>query len=262
MIMTVLLESEPLSGIVQWVMNRPQMRNALDSELVGALRNRIAFHAHREQTRVIVLRAAGAAFCAGLDLKSMLLHGQAPEADNRAEARAFSALLSELRELPKPTVAVVQGPTFGGGVGLVAACDVAIGAEEAKFCLSEVRLGLVPAIISPYLIEAIGVRQFRRYGLSGEMMGAERAQVLGLLHEVVPTPALGGEALRLATDLAQGGPIALRECKALIAGRAQDPYGPERDTQLADWLARLRSTEEAQTGIAAMLARRPPPWTP
>jgi methylglutaconyl-CoA hydratase len=139
-----------------------------------------------------------------MDLKSMLANGQAPDADNRAEALSFAALLAELRAIPKPTVAVVQGPAFGGGVGLVAACDVAIGAEEAKFCLSEVRLGIIPAIISPYLMEAIGLRQLRRYALSAEMMGAERARDLGLLHEVVPTPALGGEAFRFATDLAQG----------------------------------------------------------
>ena len=260
--MTVLLESEPLPGIVQWILNRPQMRNALDAELVAALRDRIAVQSRRTETRVIMLRAAGAAFCAGLDLKSMLLSGQASDSDNKAEALAFAALLAELRAIPKPTVAVVQGPVFGGGVGLVAACDVAIGAEEAKFCLSEVRLGIIPAIVSPYLMEAIGLRQLRRYALSGEMMGAERARELGLLHEVVPTPALGGEAFRFATDLAQGGPHALRECKELIASLPLDPAGPDRDARLADWLARLRSSEEAQVGIPAMLSRRPPPWTP
>jgi methylglutaconyl-CoA hydratase len=259
--MSVLLESEPLPGIVQWTLNRPQMRNALDSALVEQLRSRISFHANRPETRVILLRAAGAAFCSGVDLQSMQEKGQAPLQENQADAETLAALLADLRDLPKPTVVAVQGPAFGAGIGLVAACDVAIGAEEAKFCLSEVRLGIIPAVISPYLVEAMGVRQVRRYALSGEMMGAERARDLGLLHEVVPTPALGGEALRLAIDLAQGGPISLAECKTLLATTALDRPSGLRNAKLAHWLARLRAGDEAQAGLAAMRSRRPPPWS-
>ncbi len=260
--MDVLLESEPLPGMAQLVLNRPHIRNALDPELIARLRDRLAYHAARAQTRVVVLRATGAAFCAGVELRTMREQGQSPLADNEADARALAALFAALRGLPKPTVVAVQGPTLGAGVGLVAACDVAIGAEEAKFCLPEVRLGIVPALAAPYLIEAIGLRQVRRYALSGEMMSAVRAQELGLLHEVVPTLALGGEALRLASDLLQGGPQALAECKDLFTRTGLLSAGEQRDVALASVLARLRASAEALGGLAAMIARRPPPWAP
>ena len=260
--MDVLIESEPLPGIAQLVLNRPQSRNALDPQLIARLRDRLAYHGQRDATRVVVLRAAGEAFCAGVDLRSMQEQGQRELTDNVSDARTLAALLSELRHLPKPTVVAVQGPAFGAGIGLVAACDVAIGAEEAKFCLSEVRLGIIPAVISPYLIEAIGIRHARRYALTAEMMGAERARHLGLLHEVVPTAALGGEALRFAMDLIQGGPQALAECKSLLATVVTEAAGEARDARLASLLARLRAGAEAQAGLTAMRSRQPPPWTP
>jgi methylglutaconyl-CoA hydratase len=258
----VLIESEPLPGMVQLVLNRPQVRNALDSELVARLRDRLSFHKDRDATRVIILRAAGAAFCSGVDLRTMAEKGRAEQGENESDALALACLLAELRGIAKPTVAAVQGPAFGAGVGLVAACDVAVGAEEAKFCLPEVRLGVVPAVVSPYILEAIGTRHARRYMLSGEMISSERAREIGLLHEVVPTLALGGEALRFATDLAQGGPVALASCKALLAEVDSFVPGRDRDVALSRWLARLRASEEGQTGLAAMLSRRAPPWAP
>jgi methylglutaconyl-CoA hydratase len=258
----VLIESEPLPGLVQLVLNRPQARNALDADLIARLRDRLAYHGARDATRVVILRAAGAAFCSGIDLRSMAEKGREVLATNEADARTIADLLAELRQLPKPTVAAVQGPAFGAGVGLVAACDVAVGTEEAKFCLPEVRLGLVPAVVSPYLVEAIGWRHARRYMLSGEMISSERARDIGLLHDVVPTPALGGEALRFATDLAQGGPIALASCKTLLTELAWLPAGADRDASLARRLADLRASEEGQAGLAAMSARQAPPWAP
>ena len=256
------MESEPLPGIVQLVLNRPQARNALDSTLVAALRERLGFHSARDATRVIVLRAAGAAFCSGVDLRTMADKGLSEWSENEADALALARLFAELREMAKPTIAAVQGPAFGAGVGLVAACDVAVGSEEAKFCLPEVRLGIIPAVVSPYVIEAMGGRQARRYMLSGEMISSERAREIGLLHEVVPTPALGGEALRFATDLAQGGPTALGACKALLTELGALSPGLDRDMVLSQRLARLRASDEGQAGLAAMLARRAPPWAP
>jgi len=255
-----LLESEPLPGIVQLTLNRPAARNALDAGLIGSLAAAFARHGAREATRVVVIRANGTAFCAGADLNAMLALGRGPHDANVADAEALAALLLAVRRCPKPTVAAVQGPAFGGGVGLAAACDVAVGAEEALFRLPEVRLGIVPAIISPYVVEAIGLRQARRYCLSGETIPAARARELGLLHEVVQGPMLGGEVLRIATELAAGGPGALAHCKALLADVAG--HGPDEalGRSLANQLAKLRAGAEAQDGLAAAQARRSPGW--
>ncbi len=260
--MTVLLEHEPLSGIVQFTLNRPRERNGLSDDLVGALRERLAHHAGRADTRVIVLRAAGAAFCCGVELSQTRALAAAAMEENLAEASRLSALLSEINDLPKPMVAAVQGPALGLGVGLVAACDIAIGAEEAKFCLPEVRTGLAPALTAPWLIEAMGVRQFRRYALTGEMMSAERAREIGLLHEVVASAALGGEALRLAVEIAQGGPTAVEECKRLARQGGRLAAATQISESPASLYARLRASEESREGVAAMAARRPPPWSP
>ncbi len=257
-----LLESEPLPGIVQLTLNRPAARNALDAGLIQSLGAAIERHGQRAQTRVLVIRASGTAFCAGADLNAMLAFGRGPREANVADALALAALLLALRRCPKPTVAAVQGPAFGGGVGLAAACDIAVGGEDALFRLPEVRLGLVPAVISPYVLEAIGVRQARRYALSGETIPAARARELGLLHEVVPTPMLGGEVLRIATELAAGGPLALADCKTLLAEVAGQPPDESLGLKLGARLATLRSGTEAQDGLAAALARRTPGWAP
>jgi methylglutaconyl-CoA hydratase len=257
---TNLLEAEPLPGIAQLTLNRPKARNALDAGLIAALTEAVARHAAREATRVIVIRANGPAFCAGADLNAMLALGRGSQEANVADAETLARLLLAIRRCPKPTVAAVQGPAFGGGVGLATACDVAVGSEEAVFRLPEVRLGIVPAIISPYVVEALGVRQARRYALSGETIPAARARELGLLHEVVSGTALGAEALRIAVELAAGGPGALAACKALlsaIAGRGPDEV---LGAELAATLATLRAGEEAQDGLAAALARQSPRW--
>jgi methylglutaconyl-CoA hydratase len=259
---TSLLESEPLPGIVQLTLNRPAARNALSADLMAAIGEAIARHGARAATRVVVIRANGPAFCAGADLTAMAALGRGPREANLADAETLAAILLAVRRCPKPTVAAVQGPAFGGGVGLTAACDVAVGAEEALFRLPEVRLGIMPAIISPYVVEAIGPRQARRYFLSGETISAARARELGLLHEVVPGTMLGGEVLRIATELAAGGPLALASCKELLSdvvGRGPDEA---LGRTLAARLATLRSGDEAQDGLAAAQARRAPGWVP
>lgn len=259
---SILLESEPLPGIAQLTLNRPKARNALDATLIEALGAAVAHHGARDATRVIVIRASGTAFCAGADLNAMLALGQGTRESNVADASTLARLLLAVRRCPKPTVAVVQGPAFGGGVGLATACDIAVGSEEAVFRLPEVRLGIVPAIISPYVVEAIGLRQSRRYFISGETIPAARARELGLLHEVVPATSLGGEALRIAMELAAGGPEALAHCKELISRVAGHAPGESLGEELAGLLATLRSGDEAQDGLAATLARRPARWVP
>ena len=255
-----LLESEPLPGVAWLALNRPAQRNALDATLVAALEAALARHDQRPATRVVVLAATGSAFCAGADLHAMLAVGRGPWQQNLDDAHSLARLLLALRHCTRPTLAVVQGAAFGGGVGLAAACDIAIGSSEARFRLPEVQLGLVPAVISPYVIEAIGPRQARRYFLSGETITAARARELGLLHEVVAPAELGEAAQGLARDLAQGAPGALGECKQLIAEVALRAPDAALAAATAERLARLRAGAEAQEGIEAALARRAPGW--
>jgi methylglutaconyl-CoA hydratase len=255
-----LLESEPAPGIVRLALNRPEQRNALDAALIAALHEAVLRHGARAATRVLLIGAEGSAFCAGADLNAMLALGRGSREANVADAGRLASLLLAVRDCPKPSIAVVQGPAFGGGTGLAAACDIAVGSAEARFRLPEVQLGLVPAVISPYLLEAIGVRHARRYFLSGEQIGAERALELGLLHAVVAAAVLETAALRLAREVAQGGPHALAECKRLIADVAHRRPDPGLAAVTAEWLATLRAGREAQEGVGAALERRPPGW--
>lgn len=251
-----LLESEAAPGIVRLTLNRPQARNALDAALIRALGSAILRHSALEATRVLLLDASGSAFCAGADLGAMRMLGQAPMPENLADARALADMLAALRACPKPSIACVNGAAFGGGLGLVAACDIAIGSPDARFRLPEVRLGLVPAVISPYVIEAIGARAARRYFLSGETIEAPLARELGLLHELAAADALTSAGLALAGEIALGGPCALAAAKDLL-GRFM-PAAPGVYT--AQLLATLRAGSEAQEGLAAAIERRKPAW--
>jgi methylglutaconyl-CoA hydratase len=257
---TTLLESEPAPGLVRLTLNRPAQRNALDGELIDALHGAVVRHAARAASRVLLVDAAGSAFCAGADLHAMLALGRGGRAASVADAERLAHLLLALRDCPKPSIALVQGPAFGGGVGLAAACDIALGSAAARFRLPEVRLGLVPAVISPYVVEAIGLREARRYFLSGEEIDADRARALGLLHEVVAAAELEAAGLALAREVAQGGPHALAEAKRLIADVAHRGPGAGLAGATAEWLATLRAGAEAQEGVAAALERRTPGW--
>ncbi|HUY84677.1 MAG TPA: enoyl-CoA hydratase-related protein [Steroidobacteraceae bacterium] len=256
----VLIESEPAPGIVRLTLNRPAMRNALDEALIGALAAAIARHGERAATRVLLLAAAGSAFCAGADLASMRALGRANMAENAADARRLADLLAALHRCPKPSIACVQGAAFGGGIGLVAACDIAIASADARLRMPEVRLGLVPAVISPYLLEAIGPRQARRYALSGETIDAERARQIGLVHEVVAPDALAAAALALAIEVASGGQAALAATKDLLAEVGRLGPGEAAAARTAQILASVRAGTEAQEGLTAAIERRPPAW--
>ncbi len=210
--------------------------------------------------RVVVLAAAGKSFSAGADLNWMRRMAGYSTAENEADARRLANLMQVLHGLAKPTVARVQGSAFGGGVGLVACCDIAIAAETAQFALTEVRLGLVPAVISPYVVAAIGPRAARRYFLTAERFDAAEAARLGLVHRVVPAAELDGAVAALVATLADGGPQAQRDAKALVAavsGRAIDAALIEETVQR---IAALRAGAEGREGIAAFLEKRPPAW--
>jgi len=255
----VIIETQAAPGIVQLTLNRPAARNALDRELIEALAAAFARHGACDSTRVLLLAAAGSAFCAGADLAAMRDLGRAPALENRADADRLAALLRAVRDCPKPSIACVQGAAFGGGLGLVAACDVAVASSAAVFRMPEVRLGLVPAVISPYVIEAIGLRRARRYFLSAEIIDAGAAQAIGLVHEVVAADALGATCLALALEIRQGGPQAVAAAKALIAEVGRLPQAA-LDQRTAEIIATVRAGGEAQQGLAAALARRQPPW--
>jgi methylglutaconyl-CoA hydratase len=256
----LVLETEAAPGVVQLTLNRPAQRNALDAALIAALGAALARHIAAEQTRVVLLAAAGSSFCAGADLNAMVALGRGPSESNLADARQLAGLLRAIRESPKPVIACVQGPAFGGGVGLVAACDIAIASTDARFRLPEVQLGLVPAVISPYVIEAIGVRNARRFFLSAEPVSAERARELGLVHEVTSPAGLAAGALALAVEVSHGGPSALAAAKRLIAEVGHVVPDAALEARTAQILAELRAGAEAQEGLAAALERRPPGW--
>jgi methylglutaconyl-CoA hydratase len=256
----LLLESMPAPGVARLTLNRPDRRNALDEALIDALRDGVARHAEHAATRVILIAAAGTAFCAGADLRGMIERGLGDSDRNVHDAERLAALLLAIRDCPKPVVALVQGPAFGGGVGLAACCDVTIAADAARFRLPEVQLGIVPAVISPYVVEAIGARHARRLFLTGETIDAARARELGLVHEVVGPDALEARGLELAAAIAQGGPLALAACKRLIASVAGVRPDAELAQRTARLLADLRAGAEAQEGLSAALEKRTPAW--
>jgi methylglutaconyl-CoA hydratase len=256
----LVLEAELAPGIVQLTLNRPAQRNALDGALIEALGAALRAAVARAATRAIVVAAAGTSFCAGADLDAMLALGRGPRADNLADAGHLAGLLRAVRDSPKPVLACVQGPAFGGGLGLVAACDIALASTAARFRLPEVTLGLVPAVISPYVIEAIGLRQARRYFLSAEPIAAERARELGLVHEVTAPAALAARTLALAQELCAAGPNALAIAKSLIAEVGHSQLSAALGARTAEILVHVRSGAEAQEGLAAALARRAPAW--
>ncbi|CAN5671027.1 enoyl-CoA hydratase-related protein [soil metagenome] len=241
-------------------MNRPALHNAFDADLVRALTATLQALGDDDGIRVVVLEGAGASFSAGADLHRMRAMAAAGKDANREDALALARLMRTLDELPKPTVARVHGAAFGGGVGLVACCDIAIGVAEAKFGLSESRLGLLPAVISPYVVAAIGARQARRWFASAETFDAAEARRIGLLHVVVPTDALDAEVQRQVELLLAAGPRAAATAKALVRAACAATDAGAIDAANADLIARLRVSPEGQEGITAFLDKRKPAW--
>ncbi len=258
--------SDPLllqrdGAVARLRLNRPELHNAFDAGLITALTSALAAVGHDDSVRVVVLEGAGASFSAGADLNWMRGMAAAGEAENRDDALALARLMRTLDELPKPTIARVQGAAFGGGVGLVACCDIAIGVPEAKFGLTESKLGLLPAVISPYVIAAIGPRQARRWFATAEIFDASEAQRIGLLHDVVSATALDTAVQRQVDLLLKAGPVAAASAKALVRRVAAGGDGSTLDAANADLIAKLRVSAEGQEGLGAFLDKRKPAWT-
>jgi len=249
-------------GITTVTLNRPAIHNAFDDTLIRALTHTLRELDGNPATRVVVLTGAGKSFSAGADLNWMRRMAGYSEAENLDDARELAGLLWTLHRLGKPTVARVQGAAFGGGVGLVAACDVAIASTAASFALTEVKLGIIPAVISPYVVAAIGERQARRYCLSAERFEAAEAHRIGLVHEVVAVEALDARIAALGRQLLVNGPAALAACKDLIGAVSRGPLDDSMVEDTARRIARVRASAEGQEGLSAFLEKRRPRWHP
>ncbi|MGH8851906.1 MAG: enoyl-CoA hydratase/isomerase family protein [Casimicrobiaceae bacterium] len=243
-------------------LNRPEVHNAFDQALVREL-TAVLKRLERDVTvRAVVLAGAGKSFCAGADLNWMREMATFSRAQNLADAGALARMLDTLNRLSKPTIARVHGAAYGGGVGLVACCDVAFGAAEASFALSEGRLGLIPATVGPYVIDAIGARAARRYFLTGERFDAQEACRLGLLHDLAPLPELDARINDVLGALLITGPVAQAESKDLIRAVARRPIDGRLIAGTARRIARVRASPEAREGIAAFLGKRKASWVP
>jgi len=255
------IQTEVRAGVGTVKLNRADRHNAFDAATIAELTAAFTAFADDPAVRIVVLASTGKSFCAGADLNWMKAAAAQGYDDNLQDARNLAGMLHRLAALPKPTVARVQGPAYGGGVGLVAACDIAIACADARFALSEVRLGLIPSTIGPHVVAAIGARHAKRYMLSAESFGAADAQAMGLIHEVVAdVVALDAAVTRLAAALLQNGPEALAACKELVADIARQPLSPELIEDTARRIATTRAGAEAREGIAAFLERRKPGW--
>ena len=241
-------------------LERPELHNAFDDALVAALTAKLEALGRDDRVRVVLLAARGKSFSAGADLGWMRRMASYSREENLRDAQALARLMRSLDELPKPTVALVQGAAYGGGVGLVACCDVALASSRATFCLSEVKLGLIPAVISPYVVAAIGSRAMRRYALTAEAFDATEARRIGLVHEVVEEDALWPAAERIAGALLRNGPRAVAAAKALVARVARAPLDDALAADTAERIASIRASDEGREGLTAFLEKRSPAW--
>jgi len=260
--MTSTLQIVEANRVARIALDRPDIHNAFDDVMIAELTAALERADADPAIRAVVLTGNGASFSAGANLNWMRGMAAASEEQNRADSERLALLMRTLNFLSKPTIARVNGAAYGGGVGLVACCDIAIAADTAKFGLTEVRLGLVPAVISPYVAAAIGVRQARRLFVSGELFDAAEAARIGLVHRSVAATDLDATVERSLETLAKGGAIAQREAKLLalrMAGMTRQ--SAERiDVENAALIARLRVSAEGQEGLAAFLDKRSPGW--
>jgi methylglutaconyl-CoA hydratase len=249
-------------GVARLTLDRADKHNAFDDAVIRELTAELTRLDRDERARVVVLTGAGKSFSAGADLRWMRAMAAYGEQENRADALGLAALMQALDEIGKPTIARINGPAYGGGVGLIACCDIAIAASDARFAFTEVRLGLAPAVISPYVIDAVGARQARRLFATGESFDAAHAQAIGLVHAVVDPAALDSAVDAVIGELLQGGPGAQREIKSLIALVVRGDAGRGLQVRTAELIARLRASPEGQEGLGAFLDKRAPRWRP
>ncbi|GAB3087854.1 enoyl-CoA hydratase/isomerase family protein [Bordetella muralis] len=260
MLQTLEVAYGPQTAVI-WL-SRPEVRNALDARLIAELTETFMTLADDSEIRAIVLAGHGKVFCAGADLNAMRHSAQASEADNRADALALATLLHTIYTCPKPTIARVHGACMAGGLGLATACDIAIASRDTRFALTETRLGLIPAMISPYVLRAIGPRAASRWFLTAETFDAAEAWRIGLIHDICEAEELDAHINALLGKLMLASPNALKESKRLIHDVSQPPIDDAILEDTATRLAALRATPDGREGIAAFLEKRTPSWVP
>jgi methylglutaconyl-CoA hydratase len=259
MYQNILTEIDAGVGII--TLNRPERHNAFDDTMIAELAEIMFSMASDPAVRVVVISSTGKSFCAGADLNWMQRAASYSLDENRNDAGELAEMLRRIADCPKPVIARVQGPAYGGGVGVIAACDMAVATFESKFALTEVKLGLIPAVIGPHVLAAIGERYARRYMLTAEAFSAAEAYRIGLIHEMVADEIALDEAVGEWVDaVLKNGPQALAECKALIRAIAGRPYGPKAIDYTVESIARVRVSPEGQEGLSAFLQKRKPDW--
>jgi methylglutaconyl-CoA hydratase len=246
--------------VLTLTLNRPDVRNAFNDEVIAEISQAFARAAEQDEVRAVVLAAEGPAFCAGADLNWMRRMADYTRAENLDDAGKLAEMLRLIYACPKPTVARVQGDVFAGGMGLVAACDMAVSVDTATYCLSEVKLGLIPATISPYVIRAMGPRAAHRYFLTAERFGAAEALRIGFVHEVVTADALDAKVDELVRALTGASPNAVRACKTLVQEVADRDIDAALIARTVAGIADIRASAQGKEGVQAFLQKRKPGW--
>ena len=258
--MTPALTVSVQDHIARITLTRPEVRNAFNDAVIQELKAAFEAVGARDDVRAVVLASVGPAFCAGADLNWMRRMADYTRDENIADAGQLAAMLQSIYECPKPTIAAVQGDVFAGGMGLVAACDMAVSVDTATYCLSEVKLGLIPATISPYVIRAMGARAAHRYFLTAERFSADEAHRIGFVHELVDADALEGKVNELAQALVNASPAAVRACKKLVQDVAEREIDPALVAATVEGIADIRASDEGREGVASFLQKRKPAW--
>ena len=250
----------PSPQVAEVWLNRPEVRNAFNDGVIAELTEAFRTLAVDTALRAIVLGGHGKAFCAGADLAWMRTMAGYTWAQNQADAAALAEMLWTVWRCPLPVVGRVHGDCYAGGVGLAAVCDVLVAAEGVQFCLSEARLGLLPATIGPYVVRAMGEQAARRYFVSAERFSAQRAHALGFVHECVPADALDAKVAEIVTAITANAPAAMKACKVLVQDVAGRPIDAALRADTARRIADMRASDEGRAGIAAFLTKQEPPW--
>ncbi len=247
-------------GVATLTLNRPDVRNAFNDDMIAELAQAFTALGAHADVRCIVLAAEGAAFCAGADLNWMRRMADYSHAENIADAAQLADMLRVVYRCPKPTIARIQGDVYAGGMGLVAACDMVVSVDSAHYCLSEVKLGLVPATISPYVLRALGARAAHRYFLTAERFDAAEAHRIGLVHEMTTADLLDAKVAELIGALVNASPLAVKACKLLVQDVAEREINNELIALTVKGIADIRSSEEGKEGVQSFLQKRKPGW--
>lgn len=260
--MSVIEVTRPSRHVAEVWLNRPEMRNAFNTELIVALKDAFVALPTDPELRVVVLGGRGKVFCAGADLNMMKAMAGYSWEQNRSDAAGLAEMLYTLYSCPLPVIGRLHGDCYAGGMGLASICDVLIAARGMQFCLSEARLGLLPATISPYVIRAMGEQAARRWFVTAERFDADAGARMGFVHEVVEPDALDARVAEIAATLAANGPAAVRACKKLVQDVAGRPIDAALRSDTAQRIADIRASDEGREGVRSFLEKRPPAWLP